>query len=91
MQPVLVSRFLLNLRSAADSKLPTANEADTFRASRFTVPGFRIPTVTSEDIIGNLGEPLHHNEYASDVSSTIESSSALDDVSHGDGEIRVES
>ena len=77
MQPVLVSRFLLNLRSAGTSNpaLPTISSDATFQASRFTVPGFRVPstvmTAASEAIVGNLGETLHQgldeDDYTGDT------------------------
>lgn len=53
LQPILISRFLLNLRHA-DSP-----EDSTSRLARFPTPlNFRAPTLQS--IVGNMGEPLDH-------------------------------
>ncbi|PSR75647.1 hypothetical protein PHLCEN_2v8938 [Hermanssonia centrifuga] len=56
LTPILISRFLLNLRQLTDHANDT-NSALVFN-SRFTVPGFRVPTLS--DIVGNLGEDLDH-------------------------------
>ena len=47
---VIISRFLMNLRRA--QALPVIAS----RATRFTIPGFRVPT----DFLGNIGASLDH-------------------------------
>lgn len=49
----MISRFLINLRKAAE---PQANETAMEHFSRFSVPGFHIPTIDS--VVGDMGEPL---------------------------------
>ncbi|PSR97186.1 hypothetical protein PHLCEN_2v4357, partial [Hermanssonia centrifuga] len=63
LQPILISRFLLNLRQAGSPEL----EIDSQEAfnSRFSVPGFRVPSLAS--IIGNMGEDLDHGGPAEEV------------------------
>ncbi|THG97992.1 hypothetical protein EW026_g4106 [Hermanssonia centrifuga] len=56
LNPILICRFLLNLR-----QLDIAGSEDTTHEpsnSRFSVPGFRVPTLAS--IIGNMGEDLNY-------------------------------
>ncbi|KAJ3557357.1 hypothetical protein NM688_g1516 [Phlebia brevispora] len=52
---IVLSRFLINLRQV---NAPESGSAA--RLSRFSPPNFRIPSIPS--IVGNLGEPLAHNE-----------------------------
>lgn len=55
MQPLLISRFLINLRGADESLVE--HEIDTREPSQTATVNFRIPTVQS--VIGNIGEPLY--------------------------------
>ena len=51
LQPILISRFIINLR-----RTQHANDAtDMARQSRF-ISNFRVPTLAS--FVGNMGEPL---------------------------------
>ena len=54
LQPILVSRFLVNLRQA---DVPEGSGA-VARFSQFSVPNFRVPTM--QTIVGNMGEPHEH-------------------------------
>ncbi|KAJ3547094.1 hypothetical protein NM688_g5437 [Phlebia brevispora] len=57
LQPILISRFLINLRQVDNSATDVVNTRDL---SRFSIPNFRTPTM--QDIIGPMGEPLYHGE-----------------------------
>ncbi|THG93032.1 hypothetical protein EW026_g8083 [Hermanssonia centrifuga] len=69
LTPILISRFLLNLRQLGEPK----NESQSRFNSRFSIPGFRVPKL--ESIVGNMGADLDHgpgeepevNEEAEDV------------------------
>lgn len=63
MQPILISRFLINLREAG-----TPNMTDMPRLSRFTVPNFQVPAI--QTIVGNMGEPLEHGPRNNEVEDT---------------------
>ena len=52
LQPILISRFLINLRQASDP----AQDANTTNFSRFSAPGFQVPAV--DTFVGNMGESL---------------------------------
>ncbi|THG97712.1 hypothetical protein EW026_g4347 [Hermanssonia centrifuga] len=54
LTPILISRFLLNLRQLGEPENGTEDASD----SRLSIPGFRIVTLTS--IVGNMGEELNH-------------------------------
>ncbi len=54
LNPILISRFLLNLRQLDEPK----NETQSRFNSQFSIPGFRVPTSTS--IVGNMGAELDH-------------------------------
>ncbi len=54
MAPILISRFLLNLRQLGAPQ----NETQSRFNSRFSIPGFRVPTL--ESIVGNMGADLDH-------------------------------
>ncbi|THG94788.1 hypothetical protein EW026_g6748 [Hermanssonia centrifuga] len=54
LSPILVSRFLLNLRQLGEPQ----NETQSHFNSRFSIPGFRVPTL--ESVIGNMGADLDH-------------------------------
>ncbi len=60
LQPILISRFLLNLRRAGESQ-----DTQNTTVSRFSVPAFRVPTLASS-AMGNMGENLDHGS-AEDV------------------------
>ncbi|PSR81170.1 hypothetical protein PHLCEN_2v6505 [Hermanssonia centrifuga] len=61
LEPILISRFLLNLRQVGS---PEINSQEAFN-SQFSVPGFRVPSLAS--IIGNMGEDLDHSGPAEEV------------------------
>ncbi|KAJ3553519.1 hypothetical protein NM688_g3566 [Phlebia brevispora] len=56
MQPILISRFIVNLRKV--NSPPADQSMATMRFSRFTMPNFHVPTM--DNVVGNLGEPLEH-------------------------------
>ncbi|THG94855.1 hypothetical protein EW026_g6695 [Hermanssonia centrifuga] len=68
LQPILISRFLLNLRQAGKPREDTHSAFN----SQFSVPGFRVPTLDS--IIGNMGEELDHRpeEEIHDVTGDLD-------------------
>ncbi|KAJ3552007.1 hypothetical protein NM688_g4385 [Phlebia brevispora] len=55
LQPILISRFLINLRQL---DAPTRSSSESRHFSRFSIPNFRIPTI--ESVVGNMGEPLDY-------------------------------
>ncbi|THG92802.1 hypothetical protein EW026_g8230 [Hermanssonia centrifuga] len=61
LQPVLISRFLLNLRQVGS---PEIDSQEAFN-SQFSVPGFRVPTLVS--FLGNMGEELDHGDPAEEL------------------------
>lgn len=63
IQPILISRFLLNLRQVDAHKGP----AEAASLSSFSVPNFRIPTIHT--FVGNMGEPLEYEAPNSDERS----------------------
>lgn len=67
---ILVSRFLINLRGAAEHIASDDTAMQHF--SRFSVPGFRVPTSTVDRVVGNLGEPLEFRDDAFDDENTTE-------------------
>ncbi|PSS08891.1 hypothetical protein PHLCEN_2v3427, partial [Hermanssonia centrifuga] len=58
--PILISRFLLNLRQVGASQDP-----QNTTVSRFSIPALRVPTLASS-ALGNMGEDLDHG-YTGDV------------------------
>ncbi len=60
LQPILISRFLLNLRQVGASQDP-----QNTTVSRFSIPALRVPTLASS-AMGNMGEDLDHG-YTGDV------------------------
>ncbi|PSR83275.1 hypothetical protein PHLCEN_2v5779 [Hermanssonia centrifuga] len=54
LTPILISRFLLNLRQLGEPE----NETQSRFNFRFSIPGFRVPTL--ESIVGNMGADLDH-------------------------------
>lgn len=64
--PILISRFLINLREISDPD----NETALQDLSRFSAPGFRVPTTTIDRVIGNMGESLVFGNYG-DEDETI--------------------
>ncbi|THG94811.1 hypothetical protein EW026_g6727 [Hermanssonia centrifuga] len=54
LTPILISRFLLNLRQLGEPE----NETQSRFNSRFSIPGFRVPTL--ESIVGNMGADLDY-------------------------------
>ncbi len=69
LQPILISRFLLNLCQVGS---PEINSQEAFN-SQFSVPGFRVPSLAS--IIGNMGEDLDHGGPAEEVEDEVENNS----------------
>ncbi|THG92567.1 hypothetical protein EW026_g8373 [Hermanssonia centrifuga] len=55
LTPILISRFLLNLRQLGEPE----NEIQSCFDPQFSVLGFRVPTSTS--IVGNMGADLDHS------------------------------
>ncbi|THG93194.1 hypothetical protein EW026_g7975, partial [Hermanssonia centrifuga] len=55
LQPILISRFLLNLRQVGS---PEIDSQEAFN-SQFSLPGFRVPSLAS--IVRNMGEDLEHS------------------------------
>ncbi|PSS35596.1 hypothetical protein PHLCEN_2v1448 [Hermanssonia centrifuga] len=66
LQPILISRFLLNLRQVGS---PEIDSQEAFN-SQFSVPGFCVPTM--ESIIGNMGENLDHGGPTEEVEDEVE-------------------
>ncbi|THG95249.1 hypothetical protein EW026_g6369 [Hermanssonia centrifuga] len=66
LQPILISRFLLNLRQVGS---PEIDSQEAFN-SQFSVPGFRVPSLSS--IVGNMGEDLDHSGPAEEVEDEVE-------------------
>lgn len=61
LSEILISRFFINLQEAVE---PNINDTEMQHFSRFSIPGFRVPTSTINRIVGNLGEPLEfRDEY----------------------------
>ncbi|THG94701.1 hypothetical protein EW026_g6817 [Hermanssonia centrifuga] len=77
LQPILISRFLLNLRQVGSPEIESQEDFN----SRFSVPGFRVPTLAS--IVGNMGEDLDHGgptEELDDEMENISGSVQAEDV-----------
>lgn len=55
LQPILISRFLINLRQVDSSN----NTTQMAHFSKFSMPNLRIATIN--DIVGNMGEELEHD------------------------------
>ena len=56
--PILLSRFIINLRQVGTSAtIPSDNR----HPSRFSIPNLRMPTL--DGVVGNFGEPLDFVEY----------------------------
>ncbi|GJE85325.1 hypothetical protein PsYK624_014040 [Phanerochaete sordida] len=88
--PLLISRFILNLRRAADDSahLAGASPSSDWEESQFSAVSFRIPTT----FVGNMGEPLdigdverHHRseERTTDDSEEV----PLDDLGRARGSV----
>ncbi|THG99236.1 hypothetical protein EW026_g3061 [Hermanssonia centrifuga] len=69
LQPILISRFLLNLRQVGS---PEIDSQEAFN-SQFSVPGFRVPSLAS--IVGNMGNDLEHGGLAEEVDDEVENTS----------------
>lgn len=67
---ILISRFLINLRNAAEPN--RSNDTAMQHFSRFSVPGFRVPIGTIDRVVGNLGEPLEFRDEAFDNEDAAE-------------------
>ncbi|KAJ3541312.1 hypothetical protein NM688_g6103 [Phlebia brevispora] len=62
MQPVLISRFMINLRRASEGLTGSRDPTEMRSFSRFSAPNFRIPTITSQNFIDPLAQPLEYGE-----------------------------
>ena len=82
---LLVSRFFINLRRA--DTLQGRN--DTTRFSHFSIPDLRIPTIAS--FVGDLGEPLVHEERGCDEDTHGTSTDSSNDGSQSRERDDVES
>ncbi|PSR80108.1 hypothetical protein PHLCEN_2v6809, partial [Hermanssonia centrifuga] len=78
MQPILISRFLLNLRQVGS---PEIDSQEAFN-SQFSVPGFRVPSLAS--IVGNMGEDLEHGGLAEEVENEVENNSGSVQAEEGE-------
>ncbi len=78
LTPILISRFLLNLRQLGEPE----NETQSRFNSRFSVPGFRVPTL--ESIVGNMGADLYHGP-AEEVDGEVKEA----DMDGGDAEVSM--
>ncbi|PSS05552.1 hypothetical protein PHLCEN_2v3722 [Hermanssonia centrifuga] len=78
MQPILISRFLLNLRQVGS---PEIDSQEAFN-SQFSVPGFRVPSLAS--IVGNMGEDLEHGILAEEVEGEVEKNSGSIQAEEGE-------
>lgn len=57
--PLLISRFILNLRRAVHQSAGyVAEPTSGYDSSQFSAPNFRIPP----SLVGNMGESLHAGE-----------------------------
>ncbi len=79
--PILISRFILNLRQIGVDENGTTEDAV---GSRFSTPAFRAPTLAS--IVGNIGEDLHHGPEEEVNGATDEDEPEHDNII-ADGEI----
>lgn len=61
---ILLSRFLTNLREAAEPYASGDTAVEHF--SRFSAPRFHVPTSTIDRVIGNIGEPLEFRNQDDD-------------------------
>ncbi|KAJ3554328.1 hypothetical protein NM688_g3168 [Phlebia brevispora] len=62
LQPILVSRFIVNLRQADEGVNDDVAHSKSI-SQLATFPIFRMPTVTMDSVLGPMGEPL---EYGSE-------------------------
>ncbi|PSS30880.1 hypothetical protein PHLCEN_2v2607, partial [Hermanssonia centrifuga] len=67
--PILISRFLLNLRQVGS---PEIDSQEAFNL-QFSAPGFRVPTLAS--IVGNMGGDLDYDGPAEEVEDEVENTS----------------
>lgn len=63
LQPILVSRFLLNLRQA---HLPAEDHAQASRFSQFSISNFHSPL-----IVGNMNASPEHNSPEDEVDNVV--------------------
>lgn len=61
---MLISRFLLNLRSVSE---PQGQSAFPSSPSQFTAPEFRFPTIA--EVVDNMGQDLHQRPDNTDRDS----------------------
>ena len=80
MQPIIISRFLVNLRRADN---PGSMTSTVGHLSRFSTPRFRVPTITS--IIGDMDRPLDHGPSPEEEADVWEIERTSGQVSTNDG------
>ncbi|PSR80106.1 hypothetical protein PHLCEN_2v6807 [Hermanssonia centrifuga] len=76
--PILISRFLLNLRQVGSPEIDSQEGYN----SQFSVPGFRVPSLAS--IVGNMGEDLEHSILAEEVEGDVEKNSGSIQAEEGE-------
>ena len=64
LQTIIISRFLLNLRRAAQLRSSAPSQPSGIRSSIF-----RMPTIP--DIVEDMGRPLDHGRYDCDVDEDV--------------------
>ena len=77
LTPILISRFILNLRSAHQSYEESSDEPFD---SRVSVPGFRVLTLAS--FAGNMGQLLDHRSARPSLSHSVLADDEKDEVNH---------
>ncbi|PSS16473.1 hypothetical protein PHLCEN_2v3248 [Hermanssonia centrifuga] len=74
--PILISRFLLNLRQLGEPE----DEIQSRFNSQFSISGFRVPTL--EGIVGNMGADLDHGP-----AEEVDDEAGEADIDGGDAEV----
>ncbi|PSR75261.1 hypothetical protein PHLCEN_2v9227 [Hermanssonia centrifuga] len=77
VEPILISRFLLNLRQVGVEVDPVNSTQDA-STSRFSGPGFRVPTLESILMVGNMGEDLDHGPAELEDTETTDVDEGVD-------------
>ncbi|THG95122.1 hypothetical protein EW026_g6472 [Hermanssonia centrifuga] len=81
LQPILISRFLLNLRQVGS---PDNDSQEAFN-SEFSVPGFRVPSLSS--IVGNMGEDPDHGGPVEELELEDEAENILGSIGVEEGAV----
>lgn len=77
LTPILISRFLLNLRDAAHSP---GDSTDAVYDSRVSIPGFRVPTTGMGTLADNMGAMLGHDHDSLSIEFDGGTEENLDDM-----------